>query len=166
MNTKKTFLLFFLLLFLNGAPKTNHTFFDIQYVDESLNSLSYSNLYKTILDMDIMFPDIVFAQAVIESGNFTSKLTKVNNNIFGMRLPKRRETTAVGESKSGYAIYCSWIDSVKDYLHWQNYFMKGKEMSREEYLSLLDRVYAEDERYVSVIRKKIKEHRSLFTNQE
>lgn len=163
---KKTFLIFLFLLFITASPKSSYRFVNEQFIDETLNSLSYSSLYKTIVDMDILFPDIVFAQAVIESGNFTSKLTKVNNNIFGMRLPRRRETTAIGESKSGYAIYCSWIDSVKDYLHWQNYFMKGKEMSREEYLSLLDRVYAEDERYVSVIRKKIKEHRTLFVNQE
>lgn len=163
---KKITLFIFLLLFFSGSPKSHHSIIDEQFIDESLSVLSYNSLYKTIVDMDIMFPDIVFAQAVIESGNFTSKLTKVNNNIFGMRLPKRRETTAIGKGKSGYAIYCSWVDSVKDYLHWQNYFLKGKETTREEYLLLLDRVYAEDKRYVSVIRKKIKEHKGLFVNQE
>jgi uncharacterized FlgJ-related protein len=159
---KKTVLIFIFLMFICASPRPHSLVANIQYVDETLESLSYSSLYKTITDMDIQFPDIVFAQAVIESGNFKSKLTKVNNNIFGMRLPKRRETTAIGESKSGYAIYCSWIDSVKDYLHWQNYFLKDREMTREEYFRLLDRVYAEDERYVTVIKKKIKEHQKLF----
>ena len=40
-------------------------------------------------------------------------------NLFGMRLPKARKTTAIGK-KRHYAVYKDWISSVEDYKHWQN----------------------------------------------
>lgn len=62
----------------------------------------------------------ITAQAAHETGNFTSKIFKQNNNLFGMKLPKKRKTTATGE-KYGHATYESIQDSVKDYsLYYKN----------------------------------------------
>ena len=66
--------------------------------------LTLENLYKRILKSGIEFPDIVFAQAILESGYFKSKISKSNSNIFGMKMSKKRPTTAKGE-KRGFSFY-------------------------------------------------------------
>jgi len=66
----------------------------------------------------------IFAQAAHETGNFTSDIFKNNNNLFGMKLPRVRNTTAIGERK-GHAIYRSTIDSIKDF---KIYFKASKLM--------------------------------------
>ena len=86
----------------------------------------------------------------------------LNNNIFGMKHPKIRETTAICEGKSGYAKYKTWIQSVEDYQHWQDFFLKDKEISRQEYLNLLGRIYATDKNYVLRLNRKIKEYRHII----
>lgn len=53
------------------------------------------------------------AQAAHETGNFTSTIFKNNHNLFGMKLPRVRQTTAIGSSK-GHAVYASIEDSIKD----------------------------------------------------
>lgn len=57
---------------------------------------------------------MIFAQAAHETGNFTSDIFKENNNLFGMKMPRVRKTTAIGENR-GHAVYKSVEDSVKDY---------------------------------------------------
>lgn len=53
------------------------------------------------------------AQAAHETANFTSSIFKENNNLFGMKRPVIRQTTAIGENK-GHAVYSSIEDSIKD----------------------------------------------------
>jgi flagellum-specific peptidoglycan hydrolase FlgJ len=109
-------------------------------------------VYQQIVSMGIKFPDIALAQAILESGNFKSKIAVQNNNLFGMRLPKSRETTAVGQ-KSGYARYLSWKDSVKDFKMWQDSLFKRRpNMTRSQYISYLNRIYSETPNYISRIR--------------
>jgi len=57
---------------------------------------------------------MIVAQAGFETGNFTSAIFLENKNLFGMKLPKIRKTTAIGEAR-GHAVYKSWEDSIKDY---------------------------------------------------
>lgn len=109
-------------------------------------------VYQQIVSMGIKFPDLALAQAILESGNFKSKIAIQNNNFFGMRLPKSRQTTAVGQ-KSGYARYLSWKDSVRDFKMWQDSLFKKKpNMTRSQYLSYLNRIYSETPNYISQIR--------------
>ena len=157
---KKVILVLFLFIGLKTTIKTEPK--RLSCIEEPPINLSHINLYKTIQSMGIQYPDIVFAQAVLESGNFTSNLAKVNNNLFGMKLAKSRETTAIGRGKSGYAKYESWVHSVQDYFHWQNYFMKDKDLNRKQYLNLLGRVYAEDKHYISRINRKIQEYHHIM----
>lgn len=68
----------------------------------------------------------IIAQAKLESGNFTSKVFKTDNNYFGMKLPVKRPTVAAGPgllSPEGnhYAHYDSESDSVTDLLLWMEY---------------------------------------------
>jgi uncharacterized FlgJ-related protein len=84
--------------------------------------LSKHTLVKTMKDMGIQHVDVVLAQAILESGTFTSNVFKTKNNLFGMKVPGRRETTAI--NKKGYAAYRSWLDCVKDYKLYQDYVTK------------------------------------------
>jgi flagellum-specific peptidoglycan hydrolase FlgJ len=105
----------------------------------------------------------VFAQAVLESGNFTSKLFQSANNLFGMKIPSVRESTAIGQTKSGYSKYDDWNFSVYDYFLWQDYmFKKHGDLTKSQYLALLGRIYAEDKRYVSSIKRVIGEHQRIL----
>lgn len=115
--------------------------------------ISYHEVYYTIVKYNIKFPNIVFAQSLIETGHFTSDLLHMENNLFGMKYPTRRETTSSGKSNGGYASYSEWIDSVEDYSLWQQNMIGDKdEITEEEYLKLLGRVYAEDKEYVNKIK--------------
>lgn len=66
-------------------------------------------------------PHIVYAQAILETGNFTSAIFLENNNLFGMKHPRQRETLSLGHNR-GHAKYKSWQDSVRDYAKWQEYY--------------------------------------------
>ena len=50
-----------------------------------------------------------------------SYLAKEFNNLTGMRMPgKGRTTTAIGKTKTNYAIFASWYDCMVDF----NYYLK------------------------------------------
>lgn len=162
---KKTILVIGLLLFFPSWEMKKETIIKIEENLEEKNEISHKNLYNAIVESGIKFPEIVFIQAIIESGNFESRLFKNHNNLFGMRFPRVRETTATGKNKRGYARYKNWDDSVLDYYFWQSFFLRKKGASnKEEYLDLLDDIYAEDESYVSVIKKNLKKYRHVFNN--
>lgn len=97
-------------------------------------------------------PHIVLAQMKLESGNYTSKLALENNNYFGMKQPRRRLTTSLGE-KNGYASYQSWVHSVLDYALWQREY--AKQLTENQYLDSLNK-YAEDKKYILKIKKLLK----------
>lgn len=130
---------------------------------KSEDYLSKENLWKEIKTLDIKYPEFVFAQAILESGHFKSNLSKINNNLFGMKVPSRRETLAIGKSKSGYAIYKHWKDSVKDYLLFQNYILsKNNYDTKEKYIDFISRRYSETEGYVSKVNKVVKSNKEIF----
>lgn len=97
----------------------------------------------------IEHPHIVLAQMKLESGNYTSKLALENNNYFGMKQPRKRATTSIGE-KNGYASYKSWIHSVLDYALWQKEYARS--LTEVEYLDSLT-TYAEDSSYRSKVQQ-------------
>jgi len=144
----KSLTLFF-TLFLFTSFSTNN-----------IDKLSHSDFLNKLIECDIKYPDIVFAQAILESGNFTSKLFKTHNNLFGMKVPSKRKTTAL--NKKGYAKYDSVDDSIQDYYLFQQYVMRNKEMTRDEYIRFIGRNYAEDKNYINKINKTIKIHKELF----
>ena len=98
---------------------------------------------------NIEHPHIVLAQMKLESGNYTSKLALENNNYFGMKQPRKRATTSIGE-KNGYASYKSWVHSVLDYALWQKEYARS--LTEVEYLDSLT-TYAEDSSYKSKVQQ-------------
>jgi flagellum-specific peptidoglycan hydrolase FlgJ len=119
-------------------------------------------VYEELLRHDVKFPDIVLAQAILESGNFTSRVTKHNNNLFGMRMPKVRQTTAVGQ-RYGYARYYNWKDSVKDYKLWQEALLKRyPNMTRGQYKTYINRIYSTGKNYISKINLIIQKNKNKY----
>jgi len=127
------------------------------------DNVTKEKLYEQIIKFGIKFPDIVFAQAMIESGELTSKLFRTANNMFGMRFPSVRETTAQGKTNSGYSKYEDWNFGVYDYFLWQDHMLRNRnEITKSQYLSLLGRVYAKDPNYVSKVKKKVSQYQHIF----
>ncbi len=118
---------------------------------DKLDSAEFADQLLTyIFDLRLEHPYIVFAQAVEESGHFKSEIFQENNNLFGMKMPWNRATTAIGINR-GHAVYTSWRQSVIDYAFFQMSYMRG--LTREEYLSKLSKSYAENKKYVANLKR-------------
>jgi len=100
--------------------------------------------------MNFKHPEIVYAQAILETGNFTSVIFKENNNMFGMKLPRTRATKAIDENR-GHARFENWEDSLDDYAMYYNAYLKN--LNEEKYYQFLEKFYAEDPNYVRKVRK-------------
>lgn len=100
----------------------------------------------------ILCPSVVLAQARLESGNFSSVLCREHNNLFGMKLPAVRQTSAVRGTDNGYAVYDSWYDSVIDMALFQKWYRDGgRDMN--DYFGFLRAIgYAEDHAYMHKLR--------------
>ena len=160
MTFKNLFLSLVLLFSVTTISNNDPNTLFIDY-----GKVSYGSLYLKLLHSGIKYPDVVFAQAVIESAHFTSDVFKSENNLFGMKHPARRQTLSEGKAESGYASYDSWTTSVEDYKLWQHSILQNRECkTKMEYLSLLGRVYATDPRYVKVLKRVMLDHQDVFKN--
>ncbi len=118
------------------------------YTEEDYRELpiTIENL-RLVLDFyRVKNPEIVLRQAMLESGGFTSSLFKRSNNLFGMKVPRYRESVTKGfimALEGKFAFYSYWTDSVKDYKLWQD----TSPVDTDYYTYLKKRGYAEDPRY-------------------
>lgn len=139
------------------------------------NGYSYSKkiivshkVHKPTIDLyrenGIKFPEIVFKQSILETGNFTSNIYINNNNCFGMKYNNRGYAYC---ERNGHACYESIIYSIRDYAEWQSIMMNNHERlfrkkikSEEDYYFFLERLvvgnkvysYAEDKDYVKKLK--------------
>lgn len=86
----------------------------------SINLLSYVRGYNKSTK------DLLWKQAVLETGGFVSPMSVTDNNQFGMHLPNIRPTTTFhfrfNSSENSYvSIYSSVFDSVLDRMLWDDY---------------------------------------------
>lgn len=111
--------------------------------------------FRAYLDeLNLPHADIVYAQSLLETGNFTSHIFKNNNNLFGMKVATIRPTTNIGE-ESGHAVFKHWRQSVIDYALYSSCYLKR--MTRAEYFQYLGSRYAENPNYVSTLKKILNE---------
>ena len=99
----------------------------------------------------LLYPDIVYAQVVLESNAGQSKLYQASNNLTGMRYPTQRETTAIGKTTTGYAKYKNWQTCVLDRALWDKDMFKNRLPSRNEYISIIREKYATHPEYIDRI---------------
>lgn len=110
---------------------------DITISENHLPELTIPNLYKEIIRNGILYPKIVLAQAILETGWFRSSVCRNKHNLFGLTNPRTGK----------YYEFNHWTESVRAYYTKVQYKYKGG-----NYLLWLDEIgYAEDFNY----RKKI-----------
>jgi len=135
---------------------------DIKYISEETKMMiinedrvfTEDKLKQFILELNIRFPHIVYAQARLESGYFKSKIFRTNNNFFGMKVARKRPTTNKGE-QYGHAYFDSWRDCVVDYAFYQAAYLHDIK-TEDQYYAYLSANYAEDPNYVSKLKTIVK----------
>lgn len=102
-----------------------------------LPELTIPNLYAEIIRNGIRHPKIVLAQAILETGWFTSSVCRNKHNLFGLTNPRTGK----------YFEFGHWTESVRAYYTKVQYRYKDG-----NYLLWLKKIgYAEDPRYVREI---------------
>lgn len=103
------------------------------------SELTLDNLYKALDKEGVKFPKIVAAQALLETGNFGSKVCLELNNLFGLRRP----------SDGSYYAFNNWEESVVAYRDYVQY----KYTDGDYYRFLKQIGYAEDKHYVEKVKR-------------
>ena len=105
----------------------------------NLPVLTIPNLYEEIRRNGILYPKVVLAQAILETGWFRSPVCRNKHNLFGLTNPRTGK----------YYEFEHWTESVRAYYTKVQYKYKGGNYL----LWLRDIGYAEDPEYIrSVIR--------------
>ena len=112
------------------------------YRQRNPRELNLKNLTDVITEVGLSNKLFVLAQAMLETGNFSSRVCKEYNNLFGLYDSKNRD----------YYRFERWEDSVVGYGKMIQYRYKGG-----NYLNFLKRIgYAEDTRYITKVAKMAK----------
>lgn len=112
---------------------------DIIKAENQLPALTIPNLYKEIIRNGILYPKIVLAQAILETGWFRSLVCRNKHNLFGLTNPRTGK----------YYEFNHWTESVRAYYTKVQYKYKGG-----NYLLWLDEIgYAEDPKYIIQLNK-------------
>ena len=115
---------------------------DITKSENNLPELTIPNLYKEIIRNGILYPKIVLAQAILETGWFRSSVCRNKHNLFGLTNPRTGK----------YYEFNHWTESVQAYYTKVQYKYKGG-----NYLLWLDEIgYAEEQKYIEVVIRVLK----------
>lgn len=102
-------------------------------------------LWDALIYYDIKFPEIVYAQAILETGYFKSKGCTRDNNLFGLYNSRKKR----------YHKFNHWTESVVKYKEWIQYRYKPP----NDYYEFLRRIhYAEDSRYITKLKLIVKKN--------
>ena len=104
---------------------------DIELNDEAI--------LKELIDQGCVLPNIALAQFKIESQHFKSAICRENKNIAGIKTSGSEYV--VGKNRE-HCVYNTYRDCIKDYIRIQ-----------DRYLQNIDGRYAEDGRYVALVRQ-------------
>jgi hypothetical protein len=122
--------------------RKKHLEFDDTPTD--LPELTIQNLLNEIRKSGIRYEKIVLAQAILETGWFTSSVCRNKNNLFGLTNPRT----------GNYYEFNHWTESVRAYYTKVQYKFKGG-----NYLLWLKEIgYAEDPRYISSLIKILRQY--------
>lgn len=122
----------------------------LNYYNGDSHELTLTNLVDVIEEVGLNNQLFVLAQAVLETGNFTSPVCRNYHNLFGLYDSKHKD----------YYRFARWEDSVIGYQKFIQYRYKGG-----NYLQFLRRIgYAEDPRYTTKIAQIARQlYKRLFT---
>lgn len=109
-------------------------------LDLSLLDLNKDNFMFVCDYYDIAEPEVVYAQAQLESGRFTSKVFRDKNNFLGLYNSRAKE----------YYTFNHWTHCLKGYKD----YVQSKWDGKCNYYTFLERLpYAEDPAYISKIKR-------------
>lgn len=107
---------------------------DFTHLDDPEN-----HLYVVLLYYEIQYPEIVYTQAILETGYFTSRICKEYNNLFGL----------YNSATQDYYRFNHWSESVVAYKNYIQYKYKGG-----CYYEFLENIgYAEDPNYIKKLKR-------------
>lgn len=89
---------------------------------------------------NVKHKNIVYAQAILETGHFRSKVCKESKNLFGL----------YNSYKGDYYKFQHWSESVVVYLNYIQYRYKPP---NDYYQFLIDIGYAEDPEYITKVKR-------------
>lgn len=105
----------------------------------SITNKTAADVYFFLIEKGFNYQQARFitAQAGHETGNFTSRIFKENNNCFGMKLALVRKTTALKE-RYGHAVYSDLESCIEDFrLYYQSFKYLSVYSSLAEYVKAL-----------------------------
>lgn len=137
----------------SAALTHNNNFNILNYYNGESRPLTLSNLLDVMKETGLSNQLFVLAQAVLETGNFTSNVCKNYHNLFGLYDSKNKD----------YYHFARWEDSVIGYQKFIQYRYKGG-----NYLQFLRRIgYAEDPGYTQKVAKIATQlYRRMFNGQQ
>ena len=98
-------------------------------------------IYEAMGYFDVRFPDLVYAQSVLETGYYSSDMCLQKNNLFGL----------YDSTNHTYRTYKYWWESVREYKKLVQDKFKGETL--EDYLIFLDTLpYATDTAYITKLK--------------
>lgn len=136
----------FLLMQLKGKADTPHPPTPPPPVDTTtsvpafLEKSAKEGLKEALRHYDIVCPEIVYAQAVLETGHFKSVGCLRHHNLFGLYDNKAKR----------YCRFNHWSESVVAYREW----IQKRYKPPEDYYRFLQRIgYAKDPRYIHKLKQ-------------
>ena len=118
----------------------NNNDYTYSYISAFENKTPEEGIDEALQYYNIEHPTIVKAQAILETGNFTSNLCIKNNNLFGLYDSKNKR----------YYSYKHWWESVEAY---KKLIQRKYNNSKYYYMFLEDIKYAKDKDYISKLKE-------------
>jgi uncharacterized FlgJ-related protein len=134
---------------------------DTLKIDTLINvddTFSIVNFKKYLEQIGMPHPHVAYSIAKHES-HFSSNLFRSNNNLFGMRNPKRRPTLSI-QKGDGWAKFQHWTHSVDDFMLYMK-FTGTYELTESQFLSRIDSKYANRSGYSKTLRRYFSEYKSI-----
>ena len=118
----------------------NNSDYTYSYIPAFENKTPEEGIDEALQYYKIEHPTIVKAQAILETGNFTSNLCIKNNNLFGLYDSKNKR----------YYSYNHWWESVEAY---KKLIQRKYNNSKYYYMFLEDIKYAKDKEYINKLKE-------------
>lgn len=112
---------------------------DTLYAYQTIVPLTAGNVLAELNKQNVPHSSIVLKQSKLETGNYTSKVCKTKNNLFGIR------------KGNNYKSYETWKDCIADYKRLFSKKYKGGDYY--EYLRTVG--YAEDPKYINKLKEMV-----------
>ena len=118
----------------------NNNDYTYSYTPAFENKTPEEGIDEALQYYNIEHPTIVKAQAILETGGFTSNLCVKNNNLFGLYDSKNKR----------YYSYKHWWESIEAY---KKLVQRKYNNSKYYYIFLEDIKYAKDKEYINKVKK-------------